>query len=140
MLALRLVPGGRRGGPRRASGGLRLLGAVQLEQVVGAAQQLPLGLAGGKPPAQEPPRPLLLLELAEDRLDHAEMERCFALLVVAGCEAHVCVLQTALGLTAGRAAISLGAVTTVLAGLDTVGNSGSFTTSPPGPWNCSRRS
>jgi hypothetical protein len=39
------------------------------EQVVGATQQLPLGIAGAKPPAQEPPRPLLLLELAEDRLD-----------------------------------------------------------------------
>jgi hypothetical protein len=41
----------------------------QLEQVVGAAQQLPLRIAGGNPPTLEPPPALLLLELAEHRLD-----------------------------------------------------------------------
>src|SRR6266487_5442697 len=41
----------------------------ELEQVVGAAQQLPLRLAGGQSPPQEPPGALLLLDLAEHRLD-----------------------------------------------------------------------
>ena len=42
--------------------------APQLEQVVGAAQQLPLRLARPKAATQEPPGPADLLELAEDRL------------------------------------------------------------------------
>src|SRR5215207_3279792 len=37
--------------------------------VVGAAQQLPLGLAGPQPPAHEPPAALHRLDLPEDRLD-----------------------------------------------------------------------
>src|SRR6266496_456542 len=41
----------------------------EFEQVVGAAQQLPLHLARAKPPAHEPPGALLLFDLPEDRLD-----------------------------------------------------------------------
>jgi hypothetical protein len=37
--------------------------APELEQIVGAAQQLPLGLAGGQPAAQEPSRPTDVLNL-----------------------------------------------------------------------------
>src|SRR6266487_114027 len=41
----------------------------QFEEVVGAAQQLPLRLARGQPAAQEPPRAATVLDLPEDRLD-----------------------------------------------------------------------
>jgi hypothetical protein len=41
----------------------------QLEQVVGAAQQLPLGVAGAHPATQEAAGALLFLDLAERRLD-----------------------------------------------------------------------
>jgi hypothetical protein len=62
--------GGRRGsgGDRR---GCRLVAGVapELEQVVGAAQQLPLRLAGGQAAAEEPAGVLVFLELAEHRLD-----------------------------------------------------------------------
>ena len=37
--------------------------APELEQVVGAAQQLPFGVAGGQPAAEEPAGALLVLEL-----------------------------------------------------------------------------
>jgi hypothetical protein len=63
-----------RDGVNRSSGGdccgsgLAVGMAPQLEQVVGAAQQLPLCLAGGQPPPKEPAGALLLLQLAEDRL------------------------------------------------------------------------
>ena len=63
------------GGDHRALGGGQCGGwlaageAPELEQVVGAAQQLPLRLAGGQATAAEPAGALLFLELAEDRLD-----------------------------------------------------------------------
>jgi hypothetical protein len=62
------VPARDSGGGRRCQ---RPSGLVppQLEQVVGAAQQLPLGVAGTQATAGEPASALLLLELAEDRLD-----------------------------------------------------------------------
>jgi hypothetical protein len=60
------VPLGSGGGRR----GCRSAGvAPQLEQVVGAAQQFPLGVAGAPAATQEPPGALLLFNLAEDRLD-----------------------------------------------------------------------
>jgi hypothetical protein len=40
-----------------------------LSKVVGAARELPLGVAGGQPAAGEPAGALLLLELPEGRLD-----------------------------------------------------------------------
>src|SRR5262245_31652121 len=60
------LPGGRSGGDR--PGGL--LGdrvPPQFEEVVGAAQQLPLRLAGGQPAARQPPRAAAVLDLPEDR-------------------------------------------------------------------------
>jgi len=59
--------GGRSGGSRPG----RWLGggvAPQLEQVMGAAQQLPLRLAGTQAAAQEPPGTLVFLDLPEHRL------------------------------------------------------------------------
>jgi hypothetical protein len=51
--------------------GFRLAAGVapELEQVMGATQQLPLRVAGGQPTAQQPPRPADVLDLAEHRLD-----------------------------------------------------------------------
>jgi hypothetical protein len=56
-----IPPGGRSGGgrPGRWRGGCV---PPELEQVVGAAQQLPLGLAGAQAAAQEPAGALLLLD------------------------------------------------------------------------------
>jgi hypothetical protein len=55
--------GGGRGGCRSTAGV-----APELEEVVGATQQLPLGVAGSQAAAGEPAGALLLLELPEDRL------------------------------------------------------------------------
>src|SRR5438034_1691453 len=60
---------GDRSGDRRPGRSRRDRVPPQLEQVVAAAQQLPLRLAGAHAPAHEPAGALPLLGLAEDRLD-----------------------------------------------------------------------
>src|SRR6266545_3427322 len=100
-------PGDRSGGRRPG----RWLGdrvPPQLQQVVGAAQQLPLGLAGAYPAAHEAAGALLLLDLAEHRLDG------LAALGVAG----LAVLALELGGHGGAEAVALGCRgLAVLAGL-----------------------
>src|SRR6266536_1609937 len=90
-------PGGRSSGSRPGGlSGNRV--PPQLEQVVGAAQQLPLRLAGSHAAAQEPAGALLLLDLAEDRLDG------LAAFGVAG----LAVLALELGGHRGAEAVALG--------------------------------
>jgi transposase len=56
----------------------------QLEQVVGAAQQLPLRVAGAPAAAQEPPGTLVFLDLAEHRLHGLPAFGVAGLAVLAG--------------------------------------------------------